>query len=52
MSPEIEELFRCSYTLRQKLLQVLPKEAVDYIIQLIVQDSAHKKLLSITEEIK
>lgn len=50
MSPELEELLHSTFKLRQTLSQVLPKEAVDYIIELIVQDSAHRKYLKLTEE--
>ena len=50
MSPELEELLHSTFKLRQTLSQVLPKEAVDYIIELVVKDGAHKKYLKLTEE--
>jgi hypothetical protein len=50
MSSELEELLHSSFKLRQTLSQVLPKEAVDYIMKLIVKDSAHQKYLKLTEE--
>ena len=50
MSPELEEFLHSSFKLRQTLSQVLPKEAVDYIIELVVKDGAHKKYLKLTEE--
>lgn len=50
MSPELEELLESSFRLRKTLEQVLPKEAIDYILELIAKDSAHRKFLNITEE--
>ena len=52
ISNEVEEVLEGSFKLRKTLEQVLPKEAVDYIIQLIVKDGAHRKFLKITEEIE
>ena len=50
MSPELEELLNSSFKLRQTLSQILQKEAVDYIMELIVKDSAHRKYLKLIEE--
>lgn len=50
MSPELEELLHSIFKLRQTLAQVLPKEAVDYIMELIVKDGAHRNYLKLTEE--
>ena len=50
MSPELEELLNSSFKLRQTLSQILQKEAVDYIMELIVNDSAHRKYLKLIEE--
>lgn len=50
MSPELEELLYSNFRLRQTLSQVLSKEAVDYIIELIVKDATHRKYLKLTEE--
>lgn len=50
MTKELEELFECDFKLRKLLEQVLPKEAVDYILCLIVKDNAHRKLMNIVEE--
>jgi hypothetical protein len=50
MSPELEELLHSSFRLRQTLSQVLPKEAVDYIMELIAKDGAHRKYLKLIEE--
>lgn len=50
MSPELEELLHSTFKLRRTLLQVLPKEAVDYIMELIVKDSAHQKYLELTKD--
>ena len=50
MSPELEELLSSSFKLRQTLSQILQKEAVDYIMELIVKDSAHRKYLKLIEE--
>ena len=50
MSPELEEILNGTYRLRKTLEQVLPKEAVDYIVLLVAKDGAHRKFLKITEE--
>jgi hypothetical protein len=50
MSPELEELLESPFKLRPTLGQILPQEAVDYILNLIVKDGAHRKFLKITEE--
>ena len=50
MSPELEELLHSTFKLRQALSQVMPKEAVDYIMELIAKDGAHRKYLKLTEE--
>ena len=50
MTPELEEFLHNKFKLRQTLSQVLPKEAVDYIMELIVKDGAHRKYLKLIEE--
>ena len=50
MTPEIEELLCSGYKVRKTIEQVLPKEAVDYILDLIAKDFAHRKFLKITDE--
>ena len=50
MTAELEELFENKFRLRRTLEQVLPKEATDYIMNLIAKDGAHRKFLKITEE--
>ncbi len=50
MSPELEALLHNTFSLRRSLSQILPQEAVDYIIDLIVRDGAHRNFLKITEE--
>ena len=50
MSPELEELLHATFTLRKTLQQVLPPDAVNYIIDLIAKDGAHRKFLKLTEE--
>lgn len=52
LSPELEEFLECPFKLRTTLGQVLPKEAVDYIILLIAKDTAHRRFLKLTEEIE
>lgn len=51
MALELEELLHSTFKLRQTLLQVLPKEAVEYIMELIVKDGAHRKYLELTKEL-
>jgi hypothetical protein len=50
MTSELEELLHSSFRLRQTLSQVLPKEAVDYIMELNAKDGAHRKYLKLIEE--
>ena len=42
MTEELEQLFNSTYLLRQQLSQVLPKEAVDYIVHLVIMDRANQ----------
>lgn len=49
MSPELEEFLSSSFKLKKILEPVLPKEAVDYLLELIAKDMTHKKYLKITE---
>ena len=50
MSPELEELLHSTFILRQTLLKVLQPEAVNYIMELIAKDGAHRKYLKLIEE--
>lgn len=50
MTTELEELFENKFRLRRTLEQVLPKEAIDYIMNLIAKDGAHRKYLKIVGE--
>lgn len=50
VSPELEELLEASFILRKTLQQVLPPEAVDYIVTLVAKDSAHRKFMKVVEE--
>ena len=50
LSPEIEELLNSSFKLRKTMEQILPKEAVDYILLLIAKDGAHRNFLKLTED--
>ena len=51
MSPELEELLHSTFVLRQILsATTLSKEAVDYILELVAKDGAHRKYLKLTEE--
>lgn len=50
ISTELEQLLSSSFKLRKTLEQVLPPEAVEYILVLIAKDGAHRKFLKITEE--
>ena len=51
MSQELENLLQGTFRLRQILTQVLPKDAVDHIMSLVISDNAHRKVLKFTEEI-
>ena len=50
MTNELDEYLRSTFKLRKILEKVIPKEAVDYILELIVKDTLHRDYLSITEE--
>lgn len=50
MTAELENLLGNSYKLRKILSQSLPQEAVDYILELIAKDGAHRKYLKIVED--
>ena len=47
MTQELEELFESLFRLRKLLEQVLPKEAIDYILTLVVKDKAHRRFLEL-----
>ena len=50
MSSELEELLHSTFTLKQTLSRVLSPEAVDYILELIAKDGAHRKYLKLIED--
>lgn len=50
MSQELEDLLNSSYKLRKALEQLFNKEAVDYFMELVSKDCAHRKFLKIVEE--
>jgi hypothetical protein len=50
MTAELEELLSSSFKLRKALQQVLPPEAIEYILELIAKDKAHQNFIRITEE--
>ena len=50
MTAELENLLASSYKLRKILSQSLPPELVDYILELVVKDGAHRKYLKIVED--
>ena len=47
MTKELEELLESSFILKQRLTPVLPPDAVEYILDLIAKDGAHRKLLKL-----
>ena len=50
MTAELEKLLESLYTLRKTLEPVLPKEAIDYILDLIAKDLSHRNYLKIVKE--
>ena len=50
MTAELEEFLQNSFALRKTLQQTLPKEAIDYILEIIAKDGAHQKYVKIVEE--
>ena len=50
MTKELEETLSHTWTLRNTLKTVLAPEAVDYIMTLVAQDSAHRKFVALCEE--
>ena len=49
---ELENLLENSFKLGKALESVLPREAIDYILDLIAKDLAHRKYLTITKEVE
>lgn len=50
ISKELEEFLNSGFKLQKTLEQALPKEATDYILELIAKDLAHRKFLKMTGE--
>ena len=50
MTEELDEYLRSTFKLRKILEQVIPKETVDYILELIAKDTAHRNYLDLTKE--
>jgi hypothetical protein len=50
MTKELEELLNSTNQIRKTISQVLPQEAVDYIVNLIAKDNAHRKYIDNTTE--
>ncbi len=50
MTEEVKQLLNSSFLLNQLLSNVLPKEAVDYIINLVVLDQAHQRYSELTSD--
>ena len=50
MTQELEELFESSFRLRKTLEQVLPQEAIDYLLMLVAKDGAHRRFLKLEDE--
>lgn len=52
MTPELEKLLQSSFILRQTLSKVLAPEAVNYIMELITKDKAHRKCFTVDNKIE
>lgn len=52
MTPELEKLLQSSFILRQTLSKVLVPEAVNYIMELIAKDKAHRKCFTVDNKIE
>ena len=50
LSNQSKEILDNKFKLRQSLSQILPKDLVDYIMEVIVKDLSHQKLLEILKE--
>lgn len=50
MTKELEELLNSTNQIRKTISQVLPQEAVDYIVNLIAKDNAYRKYVEITSD--
>ena len=50
LSNEAKEILKNRYSLQKTLLQVLPKDGVDYLIELNVADQVHEKFLAFTAD--
>ena len=51
MSPELENLIHSKFILKKTLSKVLPLEVVNYIVELVAKDGAHRNYLKLTEEL-
>ena len=49
LSAESKEILNNRLKLRQSLSQMLPKDLIDYIMELIVKDLSHQKYLELTK---
>ena len=49
LSNQAKEILENKIALRNSLSQVLPKEIINYIMELIIRDSAHEKFLELTK---
>ena len=50
MTAESEEFLENKFRLRKALEQVLPQDVINYILDLIGKDEAHRKYLKLVEE--
>lgn len=50
ITSELEEFLSHTYTIRTQLKAIFQPEIVDYIMKLIVQDNAARKLQKLSEE--
>lgn len=50
LSPQSKQVLENPRTLRQTFAQVLPPDLLDYVMMLIVKDSAHHKFLKLMQD--
>ena len=50
LSNQSKELLDTRMKLRQSLSQILPKDLVDYIMELIVKDLSHQKFIELSKD--
>lgn len=49
LTDQSKELLNSKLTLRKQLVQVLPEDLVDYVVELIARDKAHENVENLVD---